>query len=180
MKRLAFSLLTLSATGAAASEPFREIAVRVEHQRTGNIAKCKLLSISEPSPEAARRACSAVQRASAPGAQQSVVRIWLPPAYTGVLVEPTELRPRMNYITSDDGLERFNGRRPVPVSVVFLVNVEGRVERCMPQIDGTPVKLVAAVCELVAKRFRFNAATLDGTPIAHPYSQGFMIPGRNS
>ncbi|MDO9488846.1 MAG: hypothetical protein Q7J32_10770 [Sphingomonadaceae bacterium] len=179
MKRRAFGLL-LSAGVASAqgAEPFREIGVEVEYKRDGTQLHCRFIAPSKPDPETANEACDAVEFVSADELQRSVVRIWRPPAYEGVVVKPTARKPRSNYLTTDDRIDRFNGRTPAHVAVVYLINADGLVERCMPRISTTPSKLAAEVCRILTKRFRFNPATLDGTAIAYPSGQGFFIPGR--
>jgi protein TonB len=97
-----------------------------------------------------------------------------PPAPAAPTVAPTPATPRGrgNVISEDDYPDA--SRRAEEQGVVrvrFTIGADGRVGDCaVAQSSGFP-RLDDATCKIIQRRWRFNPATREGTPVAEVKSQ---------
>jgi len=95
-----------------------------------------------------------------------------PPAPVAVVRKSATPRGRGNTISEDDYPDASRRAEEQGVTrVSYVVGTDGKVQSCTVVQSSGSSRLDEATCKLIERRFRFNAATVDGVPVTETKTQ---------
>lgn len=160
---------------AVAVDEVRPIAVAVEIARTGSEVSCRVLT-SSGVPDKDQVACNLMKPRAEAVPRREVVGFWHIPGRPADFVT-AKPAGRLGAVLTTGDLSNPT-RKPLYITTRYVVNEQGRVERCAGAVASDNQTVVARACAIMTDRFRFEPARLNGQAVKDTLQQSFMVPRR--